>query len=130
LGTKDKVLALLALIRHRPLMKTEMDKVIEIAIEQFGKLFPEGKATGVEIEEIEEDPESGNYLVTIGYWARDNKPESVDMKTKLQSMTAGFGRDPEDILNPWRRKYRRVEIDSKQQKAVAIRMYEPPLGVS
>ena len=35
-----------------------------------------------------------------------------------------------DLLHPWRRKYKRVEVDPAQGKVVAIRMYEPPLGVS
>lgn len=109
-------------------MPEGLEKIIQIASEEFRKLLPEGKATGVEIEEIEEQPESGHYLVTLGYWARDNKPrpENPSMGTAIQlAMTSS-----KDLFNPWRRKYKRVEVDPVHGKAIAIRMYEPPLGVS
>jgi hypothetical protein len=84
------------------------------------------KAKPVEVEEIEEQP-SGNYVVTLGYWSKDTKPPSPGpfpaTKTTLQALSG-------ELLNPWRRKYKRVEIDPKKGKAVAIRMYEPALGVA
>lgn len=105
-----------------------MEEIIRIANEEFGKLLPKSKATGVEIEEIEEQPESGHFVVTISYWARDNKPMPKDLGIDI-SMKIATGRNPEDIYNPWREKYKRVVVDPAQGKAVAIRMYEPPLGV-
>ncbi len=110
-------------------MKVGMEKIIRIANEEFGKLFPESKATGVEIEEIEEQPESGHFMVTISYWARDNKPRPKGI-TPGSAIQVAMGSDLEDLYNPWRRKYKRVMVDPAQGKAVAIRMYEPPLGVS
>jgi hypothetical protein len=85
-----------------------------------------------EVEEIEEQPDSRHYLVTFGYWAKDSKPstplkgpstieESMELRKRSQSA---------DLFNPWRRKYKRVEVDPDQGKVIAIRMYEPPLGVS
>ena len=110
-------------------MSEDLEKIIQIAREEFRKLVSEDKATGVEIEEIEEHPKSGNYLVTLGDWARDNKPapELGPRAISIKSMLAGSS---EDLFNPWRRKYKRVEVDPVQKKAIAIRMYEPPLGVS
>ncbi|MCF7731865.1 MAG: hypothetical protein K9N23_09260 [Akkermansiaceae bacterium] len=108
-------------------MNTEIETIIRIALEEFGKVISKNKAASVEIEEIEEQP-SGNYLVTLGYWIKDTKPEPdpgtlAAKMSGLQSLTG-------DLLNPWRRKYKRVEIDPKKGKVVAIRMYEPALGVS
>jgi hypothetical protein len=110
-------------------MSQSHEKIIQIAIEEFRKLLPEDKATGIEIEEIEEQPKSGHYFVTLGYWARDNKPrpEKVPLNKSLE---LAMGGSPEDFFNPWRKKFKRVEVDPAQGKAIAIRMYEPPLGVS
>lgn len=110
-------------------MSEGLEKIIQIASEEFRKLLPEDKATGIEIEEIEEQPKSGHYFVTLGYWARDNKPrpENVPPGTARQ---LAMGGSPEDFFNPWRKKFKRVEVDPAQGKAISIRMYEPPLGVS
>lgn len=110
-------------------MSEGLEKIIQIATEEFRKLLPEDKATGIEIEEIEEQTKSGHYFVTLGYWARDNKPrpEKVSLNRSLE---LAMGGSPEDLFNPWRKKFKRVEIDPAQGKAIAIRMYEPPLGVS
>lgn len=110
-------------------MFTEVEKVIQIAIEELRKLLPEDKATGIEIEEIEEHSSSGHYFVTLGYWARDNKPRLGNGPPSTAKQLA-MGGSPEDFFNPWRKKFKRVEVDLPQGKAVAIRMYEPPLGVS
>lgn len=110
-------------------MPVGMEKIIRIANDEFAKILPESKATGVEIEEIEELSESGHYLVTISYWARDNKPMPKNLGIDV-SMNIAMGRSAEDLYNPWRKKYKRVVVDPTQGKAVAIRMYEPPLGVS
>lgn len=114
---------------HFLIMSEELENIIQIASEEFRKLLPDDKATGVEIEEIEKHPESGNYLVTLGYWARDNKPrpKNVPPGTVIQ---LAMGGSSEDLFNPWRRKYKRIEVDPVLGKAIAIRMYEPPLGVS
>ena len=66
-------------------MSEMLEKIIQIASEEFRKLLPEDKATGG---------------------------------------------SPDDFLNPWRKKFKRVEVDPAQGKAIAIRMYEPPIGVS
>lgn len=110
-------------------MPSGMEKIIRIASEEFRKLLPESKATGIEIEEIEEQSESGHYVVTLSYWARDNKPAPKNLRFNA-AIEAAMGSDPEDLYNPWRKKYKRVVVDPSQGKAVAIRMYEPPLGVS
>lgn len=109
-------------------MSEAIENIIKIATEEFRKLFPESKATGVEIEEIEKDPKSSHYVVTLGYWTRDNKPrpENTPMGTLVQLSTTSS----RDLFNPWRRKYKRVEVDPSAGKVIAIRMYEPPLGVS
>ncbi len=113
-------------------MSEVLEKIIQIASEELRKLLPEVKATGVEIEEIEERNDSGhagNCVVTFSYWARDNKPrpKNVPPGTAIQLAMGGCS---EDLFNPWRRKFKRVEVDPKQGKVIAIRMYEPPLGVS
>jgi hypothetical protein len=100
-------------------MSIEIETILEIALQEFAKVIADAsknKGVSPEVEEVEELP-SGNYLVTLGYWSKDSKPTSgVDLG-------AGF-------LSPWRRKYKRLEIDPAKGKAVAIRMYEPALGVS
>ena len=110
-------------------MAEGLQRIIQIANSEFRKLLPESKATGVEVEEIEEQVESGHYIVTLGYWARDNKPTSqtLDPAFAIQSIMKGGS---EELLNPWRKKYKRVVVDPERKKAIAIRMYEPPLGVS
>lgn len=103
-------------------MNIEIEAIIGIALEEFAKVFAtasKDKAVAPEVEEIEEMP-SGNYLVTLGYWSKDSKPNSGLVPNDL-----GTG-----LFNPWRRKYKRVEIDPAKGRAVAIRMYEPALGVS
>lgn len=110
-------------------MSEGLEKIIQIAIEEFRKLLTEDKATGIEIEEIEEQPKSGHYFVTLGYWARDNKPRPEKVSFN-KSLELAMGGSPEDFFNPWRKKFKRVEVDPVQGKAIAIRMYEPPLGVS
>lgn len=103
-------------------MTIEIDSVIGIALEEFAKVFATAaktKAVAPEVEEIEEMP-SGNYLVTLGYWSKDSKPNSGLIPNDLAT----------ELFNPWRRKYKRVEIDPTKGRAVAIRMYEPTLGVS
>ncbi|MBN8459612.1 MAG: hypothetical protein J0M04_17420 [Verrucomicrobia bacterium] len=100
-------------------MSIEIETILEIALQEFAKVFADAsnnKGVSPEVEEVEELP-SGNYLVTLGYWSRDSKPSSA--------LDLGAG-----LFNPWRRKYKRVEIDPEKGKAVAIRMYEPALGVS
>ena len=90
---------------------------------EFAKVFTDtsnNKGGSPEVEEVEELP-SGNYLVTLGYWSRDSKPTSAFVAGGSMGL---------DLFNPWRRKYKRVEIDPEKGKAVAIRMYEPALGVS
>lgn len=118
-------------------MANEIKTVIQIAMEEFNKLLPHGMATGVEVEEVEEQAGTGRYYVTLGYWVRDTKPvpdlagpgsRSIpDLPPLKSSRTPSLSAD---LINPWRRKYKRVEIDPIQGKAIAIRMYEPPLGVS
>ena len=111
-------------------MHEGFDKIIQIASEEFKKLLPEDRATGVEIEEIEERSDSGhvgNCIVTFSYWARDNKPNFFAPHTVARLTKDGIS---EDLINPWRRKYKRVEVDPAKNKVIAIRMYEPPLGVS
>jgi hypothetical protein len=109
-------------------MDIAIEKIIQIALEEFRGLVSANQAMGVEIEEIEELQPSGNYLVTLGYWAKTTKPKPSpsiigEIGTLGKALTG-------DLVNPWRRKFKRVEIDPKKGKAVAIRMYEPPLGVS
>lgn len=107
-----------------------IENIVQIAKEDFAKLFP-GKT--FEVEEVEENASSGHYLVTVGYWEKDSKPVPKEPQEfggaislhsmKSRSLSA-------DLINPWRRKFKRVEVDPALGKAVAIRMYEPPLGVS
>lgn len=109
-------------------MEQTLDQFVEIALLEVRKLLPDG-ARDLVVEEVEEDCESGCYSITVGYWARDNKP--VPVKAPLgAAMQAAMGGDPEDFFNPWRRKYKRVVIDPAKSKVIAIRMYEPPLAVS
>jgi len=118
-------------------MTDGLENVIQIAKEEFKKLLPDGKVTGVEVEEVEEQATTGRYFVTFGYWVRDTKP-SPDLARPGAGLIPGeislkSSRTPSlsaDIINPWRRKYKRLEIDPAQGKVIAIRMYEPPLGVS
>ncbi|MCU0776995.1 MAG: hypothetical protein MUF86_04930 [Akkermansiaceae bacterium] len=98
-------------------MDEDLENIIRIASEEFTKLIPAEKAAGLEVEEVEK-ASSGNFFVTLGYWARDSKPSGG-----MDSLNAAF-------LNPWRRKYKRVEVDPEEGKAISIKMYEPPLGVS
>jgi len=102
-------------------MDNGIETIIQIALDEFRKLISEDQAKVVEIEEIEEKQPSGNFLVTLGYWAKDTKPAAAaDMVVSAMS----------GLMNPWRRKFKRVEVDPKKKRAVAIKMYEPPLGVS
>jgi hypothetical protein len=98
-------------------MEEDIENIIRIASDEFSKLIPAAKASGLEVEEIEKSS-SGNFLVTLGYWAKDSKPNGG-----IDSLNASF-------LNPWRRKYKRVEVDPEAGKAISIKMYQPPLGVS
>jgi len=109
-------------------MTKGIEEIIRIATEEFRKLFPESKVTEVEVEEVEEITASGNYLVTLGYWKKDSKPAPADALLS-RKVISSISLSP-DLLHPWRRKYKRVEVDPAQGKVVAIRMYEPPLGVS
>ena len=124
-------------------MSIDIETIIRIALEEFAKVFAtasKDKAVSPEVEEVEELP-CGNYLVTLGYWSRDSKPGiggAASKPTKAGLPPIQFD-DPlqttkktayNELLNPWRRKYKRVEIDPNKGKAVAIRMYEPALGVS
>lgn len=126
-------------------MDEGIENIIRIASEEFRKLFPSDMAAGIEVEEIEKT-KSGNYFVTLGYWSRDNKPTVEQGKPRTGIIGGNHPiKDPhqrraeeskfekaafENLMNPWRRKYKRVEIDPQQGKAIAIKMYEPPLGVS
>jgi len=110
-------------------MERNLDQVVETARRELGKLLPEDSARDIIVEEVEELLESGHYLITIGYWARDNKPKPARMPIG-SAMHAAMGGDPEDLFNPWRRKYKRVVIDPAKGRVIAIRMYEPPLAVS
>lgn len=124
-------------------MSTEIETILEIALQEFAKVIADAsknKGVSPEVEEVEELP-SGNYLVTLGYWSKDSKPNLSsfgDMPNKEAAHLALLERPDSpgkndtirDLLNPWRRRYKRVEIDPKKGKAVAIRMYEPALGVS
>ena len=111
-------------------MSEDLEKIVQIACDEFRKLLPEDKAAGIEIEEVEEQPKSGHYFVTLGYWAKDNKPlpRNIPLKQSME-FSVGIG-SSEDFFNPWRKKFKRVEVDLARGKAIAIRMYEPPLGVS
>jgi hypothetical protein len=125
-------------------MDEGIENIIRIASEEFGKLYPPNKATGVDVEEIEKDS-SGHYFVTLGYWSRDNKPSVEQGKPTTGVIGNHPIKDPnqrraeeskfqkaafENLMNPWRRKYKRIEVDPQQGRAIAIKMYEPPLGVS
>ena len=122
-------------------MDEGIETIIRIASEEFGKLMPEGKAAGLEVEEVEK-ASSGNFFVTIGYWAKDSKPDSDSWKPHSRAVTLGSTQAHkkarketaeltlQSFLNPWRRKYKRVEVDPKAGTAIAIKMYEPPLGVT
>lgn len=124
-------------------MSIEIETILEIAMAEFAKVFADAsnnRAVTPEVEEIEELP-TGNYMVTLGYWSRDSKPNHEDAAPKPRKgaviLDQSFDPGPlrrvtgiNQLFNPWRRKYKRVEIDPKKGKAVAIRMYEPALGVS
>ncbi len=105
-------------------MPVGTEKIIRIASDEFRKLAPQ--ATGIEIEEIEETA-SGHSVVTLGYWIKDSKPAPSKSDGDSQPIFKGLSAD---FINPWRRRYKRVEVDPKLNKAVSIKMYEPPLGVS
>lgn len=129
-GRLSGELATVAFKCHAPLMSEGLEKIVQIACEEFRKLLSEDKATGIEIEEVEEQPKSGHYFVILGYWAKDNKPRPTAISpAKSREFAAGVD-NLEDFLNPWRKKFKRVEVDPARGKAIAIRMYEPPLGVS
>lgn len=110
-------------------MTVELDEIIRIAANELEKVVTN---TPVEVEEIEERRDSehvGHYVVTFSYWARDNKPlpkpsigDSIRMATTQESA--------KDLFNPWRKRFKRVEVDPEQNKVVAIRMYDPPIGAS
>lgn len=111
-------------------MPAELEEIIHIAEKELVKLVPK---TSMEVEEIElrhDSGHAGHYEVTFSYWARDTKPlpenpqigHVISMATRLESKN--------DFFNPWRKRYKRVEVDPEQEKVIAIRMYEPPLGVS
>jgi len=117
-----------ALTCQIPDMTSDLENFIRIAVEEFRILLPEEKATGLEIEEVEKHPQTGHYSITIGYWARDNKP-APEIPSR-DGVIHGYLTSTNDLFNPWRRKYKRVEVDPVGQKAIAIRMYEPPIGVS
>lgn len=118
-------------------MDARTEDIIRIASEELAKLFAPELHVEFEVEEIERSS-TGNYYVTLGYWARDSKPLSKSLKLAVDAKNSprtdhGSGEEdsPLDILmNPWRRKFKRVEVDPINQKAIAIRMYEPPLGVA
>jgi hypothetical protein len=83
-------------------MSEDLEKIVQIACEEFRKLLPEDKATGVEIEEVEEQPKSGHYFVTLGYWARDNKPRPKNIPVS-KVVELAVGGSTEDFFNPWRK---------------------------
>ncbi len=106
-----------------------IENIVQIAKEEFSKLFP-GK--DFEFEEVEENLSTGHYLVTLGYWEKDSKPvpiskgpRTIEEAASLRSRSLSA-----DLINPWRRKFKRIEVDPKKEKAIAIRMYEPPFGLS
>lgn len=103
-------------------MPVATEQIIRIAAEEFAKLVPD--AVGLEVEEIENELVSGSYFVTLGYWMKDSKPtQRVSAKDSEQSAL-------DNLLNPWRRRFKRVEVDPVEGRAVAIRMYEPSFGIS
>ena len=106
-------------------MPATTEDIIRIASEEFRKLAPE--ASGVDVEELEEDASSGHFFVTLGYCVKDSKPT----QTAWEQPGHEWEKSRLDaLLNPWRRKFKRVEIDPAAGRAIAIKMYEPPLGVS
>jgi len=106
-----------------------MDNASQIALDAFHKVVSGPQAKGVEVEEIEEETSSGHLIVTLGYWSRDTMPEPTleDMRT---GVFKGKGFKIPEFLDPWRRKYKRVTVESKSGRVVSIKMYGPPLGVS
>ena len=101
-------------------MFTEVEKVIQIATEELRKLLPEDKATGIEIEEIEEHSSSGHYFVTLGYWARDNKPRLGNGPPSTAKQLV-MGGSPEDFFNPWRK-------NSSGSKLISPKGRQSPFG--
>lgn len=110
-------------------MVVGMDNASQIALDAFRKVVPGSQAKGVEVEEIEEDASSGHLIVTLGYWSRDTMPEPTldDMRADVFK---GKGFKIPEFLDPWRRKYKRVTVESESGKVISIKMYGPPLGVS
>lgn len=111
-------------------MVKDFDEIIRIAESGLGKVVPN---TPVEVEEIEERTDSGHvghYVVTFSYWARDTKPTPENPATGQVVSLAMRNESKKDLFNPWRKRFKRVEVDPQQNKIVAIRMYDPPIGAS
>jgi len=107
-----------------------IENFVQIAKEEFEKLFP-GKT--YEVGEVEENPSSGHYLITVRYWEKDSKPIPTGPKQTGEVVSLNSVKNRSlavDLINPWRRKFKRVEVDPRKGKAVAVRMYEPPFGMS
>lgn len=108
-------------------MNTGLEEATSIAIEAFKKVVNSG--AGIEVEELEVDQATGHIYVTIGYWDRDNMPE-LSVQEIGQGILKGRKYERPDFLNPWRRKYKRIDVDPDMGQAVSIKMFSPQLGVS
>jgi len=110
-------------------MTVEIDEITRIAQDALRKAVSLAPEARVDIEEIEEVAQSGNFLVTVSFWRKDNRPTSppgMDLRTRVEQEKRSLA---DDLLNPWRKKFKRVEVDPREGRAVAIRMYEPHLEV-
>jgi len=102
----------------------EITKIAQDALRKAVSLAPEAR---MDIEEIEEVAQSGNFLVTVSFWRKDNRPTSppnTDVRTRIEQEKRALA---DDLLNPWRKRFKRVEVDPREGRAVSIRMYAPQL---
>lgn len=75
----------------------------------------EEELPGLELEEIEESPDSQTWLITFGFWVKDTRPSSsVD-----QGLAA--------FLNPYRRKYKTMVVRKDDGEILAMKIREPEL---
>lgn len=108
-------------------MNGTLDEITQIARDALREAVHLDLEASVDVEEIEEIPESGNFIVTVSFWRKDNRPtspRSSDLSVRIEQQKKEFA---DNLLNPWRKKYKRVEVDPRKGRVLAIRMYEPRL---
>lgn len=89
------------------------EEAVENAKEGLAKLLRQ-ELPGLELEEVEEAPDSQSWLITFGFWVKDTRPSSSS------DVTLGF-------LRPYRRKYKTMVVRKDDGDVIAMKIREPEL---